>query len=262
MPSVSIIIPVFNQWKMLKNCVDSILDKTESDYQIILINDNSDEETTAFCQELYKSGKVRKLLYNRPTLGFSKSVNQGIAISGDFDWMCLLNSDTIIATNHWLTEIMICGNSDDKTGVVGVISNCATHQSIGKAVVDEDDIQKYGKYIIASLGQKHPQVDLVNGFCYFIKSKIQRQVGLFDDINFPHYGSEDDYSLQVKQKGFKSVIADNVYVYHYGSQSYGRKRKSEICQHAIDDLDKKWGKALDAARTETVKTLSYLKEIK
>jgi GT2 family glycosyltransferase/glycosyltransferase involved in cell wall biosynthesis/Tfp pilus assembly protein PilF len=258
--NISIVIPVHNQCQLLQNCINSIFEKTNTEFQIIIVNDGSDEQTTKFCHQLYETKKIKKLVHNPVAKGFSESCNQGIVASQDSDYICLLNSDTKIVTKNWLEKVILCGESDEKIGCLGVLSNCATWQSIGKNFVKESEIQKYGDLIVSLSENQYPRTNLINGFCFFIKTNVQKQVGLLDVQVFPHYGSEDDFALRIRQKGYELAIVDNVYVYHYSNQSYKEKRE-KIMHYSLPNLLKKWGnKRIVQDTNVSNNSLNYLKK--
>lgn len=228
-----------------------------------MVNDGSDRETTDFCQWLFNSKKINVLIHNQASSGFSQACNMGIAVSLDCGYVCLLNSDTVVVTPHWLTEVTTYGNCNDDIGVLGVLSNAATYQSVGMPSVPLHKVRQYGRNLIAPLaGRKPVEVDLVNGFAYFIKRAALNKVGLLDVNTFPHYGSEDDYSLRVKSVGLKLVIVNSVYIYHHGSQSYGMDEKNKMCLKYWNILKSKWGNTLELACQNTTQATAYLREIK
>ena len=183
-------------------------------------------------------------------------------LSGGYDYVCLLNSDTVVVTPHWIIDTMVCGESNPKIGILGVLSNRATYQSVGRETVPDADIELYGKFVTAQLSQRHPEIALVNGFAYFIKKSVLDKIGFLDEKTFPHYGSEDDYSLQAYAAGFKGVLVDDVYVYHRGTESYAKDKKQEMCIQSWNVLHERWGKRLDDAVAQTVEATAYLREIK
>ena len=82
----------------------------------------------------------------------------------------------------------------------------------------------------------------VHGFCYFISKNLIDKIGLMDQEKFPHYGSEDDYSLKSIKAGFRNVIACNVLVKHKNNVSYKEKVRADHVKTALPDLISKWGK--------------------
>lgn len=237
---VSIIIPVHNQYDLLERCIESIYVKTKTDFYITVINDGSDELTAKGCGQLLNKGRIHKLISNPVATGFTYSCNEGVVYSPICDYYCFLNSDTIIAIDNWVEKIISLGESDANIGCIGVLSNNASMQSVGKEFIQDNEIEEYGNWIVSLSDNLFPETTFINGFCFFVKSNVVEQVGLFDYDAFPHYGSEDDYTLRIREKKYKLVIADNVYVYHYSNQSYKSKR-NDLVKVSFPNLLKKWG---------------------
>ena len=85
-PFISIIIPVFNEGKVLEKTIDSILELNYSDYEIIIVNDGSTDDTQEIAEELigYRDGfykKIKVSLINKSNSGKSNSLNAGIQVS-------------------------------------------------------------------------------------------------------------------------------------------------------------------------------------
>ena len=84
MPKVSVIVPVYNSEKYLKECLDSILSQTMADIEIICVNDGSTDGSYDILDE-YKSKDSRIKIINKPNTGYGSSLNLGILESrGEF----------------------------------------------------------------------------------------------------------------------------------------------------------------------------------
>ena len=83
-PKVSIVVPVYNTEKYLRQCVDSILAQTLSEIEIILVDDGSKEECAKLCEELAKTDLRIKVIHKiNGGLGFAR--NSGIeAACGEY----------------------------------------------------------------------------------------------------------------------------------------------------------------------------------
>jgi cellulose synthase/poly-beta-1,6-N-acetylglucosamine synthase-like glycosyltransferase len=85
-PFVSIIVPVYNEGKVLRASIESLLDIDYSNYEIIIVNDGSTDDTAAVGETLVgyqkgRSGMVKVSLLNKPNGGKSKALNAGIQYS-------------------------------------------------------------------------------------------------------------------------------------------------------------------------------------
>lgn len=83
-PKISIIVPVYNVENYLNYCVDSLLRQTYKDFEILLIDDGSKDNSAKLCDEL-KNQDERISVYHKPNGGLSDARNFGIEHSrGDF----------------------------------------------------------------------------------------------------------------------------------------------------------------------------------
>lgn len=80
MPKVSIIVPVYNVEKYLRKCIDSLVNQTLNDIEIICINDGSTDKSLKILKE-YKNKDSRIILLNQENSGQSVARNRGIEIA-------------------------------------------------------------------------------------------------------------------------------------------------------------------------------------
>ena len=88
---ISVIIPVYNTEKYLKECVDSVLAQTYWDLEILLINDGATDSSPQIC-EVYAKQDMRIKVIHKQNGGLSDTRNTGIKqCSGDY--VLFLDSD-------------------------------------------------------------------------------------------------------------------------------------------------------------------------
>lgn len=97
MPKISVIIPVYNTEKYLKECVDSVLNQSFRDFEVILVDDGSIDSSPQICDE-YVNKDNRVSVFHKENEGLSMARNDGLAHSkGDF--ILFLDSD-----DFWMGE--------------------------------------------------------------------------------------------------------------------------------------------------------------
>ena len=97
-PQISIIVPVYNAEKYLRKCIDSILDQTFTDFEVILIDDGSSDQSGLICDEyLKKDARVRVL--HKKNDGVSNARNTGI-LSSRGKWITFIDSDDYIGHSY------------------------------------------------------------------------------------------------------------------------------------------------------------------
>lgn len=94
---ISIIIPVYNVEKYLSECLDSILNQSYSDFEVILINDGSLDNSGTICKE-YAAVDFRLRLVNQKNSGVSIARNNGIKLAKG-EWITFIDSDDWVDTN-------------------------------------------------------------------------------------------------------------------------------------------------------------------
>ena len=114
---ISIIIPAFNVERYIKRCVESVLNQTLKDIEIIIIDDGSTDKTSEICKELEKKNKniKYKLIKNS---GCSAARNIGLSLSTG-EYVAFLDSDDWIESKMYEelyrkaknenSDIVICG---------------------------------------------------------------------------------------------------------------------------------------------------------
>lgn len=96
-PMVSIIVPVYNAEKTLCRCVDSVLDQEYRDFELLLVNDGSKDQSGNICRE-YAEKESRVRVINKPNTGVSDSRNIAVSMARG-TYLQFLDSDDWITPN-------------------------------------------------------------------------------------------------------------------------------------------------------------------
>lgn len=251
--TVDIIICVYNAYEDVKCCIESVLKYTSTPYEIIIVDDNSEELTASYLRGVAEKNINVKLIRNESDLhGYTYAANIGLR-NAEADYCVMLNSDTIVS-EHWIDNMMACCESDMQIGVVGPLSNTASWQSVPKLIDDDGDwchnvipegftVSMVAKMIESNSGKIYPQVPFLNGFCLMIKREVINKIGYFDEENFGRgFAEEDDFNTRAIKAGFKLAIADDTYVYHAQSKSYTDEKRLALCKLSGEALRKKHGR--------------------
>ena len=98
-------------------------------FRLILVDDGSAEQTSAFLRSIGARHPAVTLIHSaEPPHGYTIAANLGMR-GHDGDYVVLLNSDTIV-TPGWLERIVDYGEPDARIGILGPLSNAASHQSV------------------------------------------------------------------------------------------------------------------------------------
>lgn len=109
---ISIIIPIYNTEKYLKKCLDSVINQSYRNLEIILINDGSTDNSLNICNE-YKKKDNRIKVIHKQNEGVSIARNEGIKVSTG-KYVIFIDPDDYVANDHveTLYRCMIDNNVD------------------------------------------------------------------------------------------------------------------------------------------------------
>lgn len=119
MPKISVIVPVYNVEKYLENCLNSIINQTFSDIEIICVNDGATDNSEAILKK-YQQQDNRIKIVNKKNGGLSSARNAGLKVAtGDF--ISFIDSD------DWIDKTMLEKMYENITKLNTDISICAVH---------------------------------------------------------------------------------------------------------------------------------------
>ena len=97
-PLVSIIIPVYNAEKYLRYCVDSILQQSYTNLEVILVDDGAKDSSPSICDD-YAQSDSRVTVIHQPNGGIAKAQNTGLdAAHGDY--IAFADNDDILDSRN------------------------------------------------------------------------------------------------------------------------------------------------------------------
>jgi glycosyltransferase involved in cell wall biosynthesis len=115
-PQLSVVLPVYNAARFLRNALDSILDQDFSDFECVAINDGSTDESPSILEE-YERRDVRLRVVHQPNLGLVDTLNRGIALSRA-PLIARMDADDICLPGRFRTQMAYFRGRND-LGVLG-----------------------------------------------------------------------------------------------------------------------------------------------
>ncbi len=107
---ISVIVPVYNTEKYLSRCIDSVLSSTYTDFELLLINDGSTDQSLDICRK-YKEQDNRITLISQENQGVCAARNLGLRVCRG-DWIIFIDSDDYISSDF--LEMTACAEYQDK----------------------------------------------------------------------------------------------------------------------------------------------------
>ncbi|ABA58638.1 Glycosyl transferase, family 2 [Nitrosococcus oceani ATCC 19707] len=228
-PCIDIIIPVYNAYEYLRDCLERLRLCTQEPYRLVLIDDAStDSRIQTLFEELEAAGDEDILLLrNEYNQGFVATANRGMSLGAND--VVLLNSDTLV-TRNWLEKLKRCAASDPKIGTITPFTNNGEICSFPEFCRENplpDDPELLNQALDHLDLAIYPDIPTGVGFCLYIRRALIHQVGLFDEDAFGRgYGEENDLCLRAAQAGFRNVLCSDAYVAHVGGCSFGQEKSA------------------------------------
>jgi GT2 family glycosyltransferase/glycosyltransferase involved in cell wall biosynthesis len=239
----SIIILTYNNLDYTRMCLDSIYGKTDaSEFEVIVV-DNASTDTTPYFLEKYASERPNlKVIFNKVNQGFARGNNIGAA-EATGDHLVFLNNDTVV-TKGWLSGLL--RHLQDMTvGMVGPVTNSSGNES--QIEVDYQNLEGMdefaAKYTRAHQGEAF-EIRMLPFQCAALRLPVFEEVGPLDESFGIGMFEDDDYALRLKQKGYKILCAEDIFIHHWGSASFSQLEPSqywEIYKENLKKFEVKWG---------------------
>jgi len=228
---ITIIIPIYNAYDEVINCIDSVLNTVTNCCEILLINDASSDERITPLLEKYNAIANISIYHNASNIGYTKNINKAIKLAKGKD-IILLNSDTIVTTG-WVETLQKVAYSQSTIGTVTAMSDNAgafSFPSNPKGVLTKPKRMTHNHYAQRIIEQTHSlepiEVPTGSGFCLYIKRELIDAIGLFDEQLFPRgYGEENDFCMRAIEAGWINLISTSTFVFHRRTASFKDQKK-------------------------------------
>lgn len=224
-PIISVIVPVYNVEKYLSRCIDSILSQTFTDFELLLIDDGSKDNSGNICDEYArKDGRIR--VFHKVNGGVSSARNLGLE-NALGEWICFIDSDDEVENYYLSTYIEVI----KKDSVDCCIASCKiiTSKAIRKIDLQENLYTKKDIYkLIMYLREKS-----ILGVPWnkFFKLSIIKENDILFDESISSY-EDEIYVLQYLQYITNIAVSkQQTYRYYINNEISLSKKYIEIDQH-------------------------------
>ena len=234
---LTIVVPIYNALSDVKNCLTSLLEANLlKQTKVILMDDCSNKETQNYLQKFTNKHSNFKLCRNNQNLGFIKNCNKGIDLAKG-DIVVLLNSDTKVPLG-FDKRVLQCFKSDKN---IALASPLSIHSGFFKIPENKKyQLPQIDKIVQKTSENKYPMIT-PEGFCYALRKEVTDKIGKLDEIFGMGYCEEDDLDMRALLYGYRTVLIDNLIVYHKRHASFSSEKREEILERNRIIFHRRWG---------------------
>ena len=219
LPLVSIIILNFNGKDYLEKCVSSVLETKYNNFEAILVDNASTDDSLASIESSFGSDKRLRVIRNTKNLGFAGGNNIGFSYARG-SYIAFLNNDTTVDP-YWLTHLVDVLIKDKTVGLAQslLLTGDGAEIDSGGFLLSEYLVGQHSireKKIIHDF--PYFEVSAATGAAMIVDRKICGKMGLFDPL-LPFYYDDVFISLKTWLMGKRVVTVPNSIVYHAGSKA-------------------------------------------
>lgn len=222
-PKVSVIIVNYNGKELLEKCLESLFKVEYDNFEVILVDNNSIDETIEFVTKNYPSIIIIKLDSNK---GFAEPNNIGSKIAKG-KYLLFLNNDTIVTPN-FISEMIKVSENDNKIGICQslLLKPDGSIDSSGD-FIDELGVVYNSKTKINEIRE----ISSARGASMLIHKTIFDELDGFDKKFFVSF-EDVDLGWRTWIIGYRVMLVPTSIVYHFGGTTI-EKIKSEIAFHGF-----------------------------
>lgn len=224
----SVVINTYNRARKLERCLATLADQTYRDFEVIVVNGPSTDETGAVLARF--AGKIHVIETRSRVLSVSR--NDGIArASGE---LVAFIDDDAVAHPRWLEELVTAFDGPDVGASGGLVYRMNGRDiEFRNGIIDREGFVRWDQPAPGLYGDwEEGYLNTVSGNnCMFRRSALE-QIGGFDE-RIEYYHDEADVVMRLHRAGFRTVHRPGAVVYHEAAPSLNRRNPYELNWFAI-----------------------------
>ena len=268
-PRITVLMSVYNGEKHLSEAIDSILQQTFTDFEFLIIDDGSLDNTRAILQRYSKKDGRIRVVRNDKNLGLTKSLNLGIDLAKG-EYIARMDADDISLPTRFARQVAFM-DTHPKVGVVGsytlkqykensrIAKNPCTHEMIHAGLLTGPKIFHPTAFIRAAILRRH-HIYYTNEFTYAQDFDLWVKIAKHADLaNIPevlchqriHENSisnsnrqeQDYFAARIRQTQLEEILGTTISSteYHFFEEIIRKTRKPnreslEKCIYIVNQI--------------------------
>jgi GT2 family glycosyltransferase/glycosyltransferase involved in cell wall biosynthesis len=231
--STIVVVPVYNAFDDTLRCAEALFKHTPESAAILFVDDVGLDDRALKQISVAPQTFTRRvvILHHSSNSGFVGSCNDAFIAAGEND-VILVNSDAVVGP-QWYERMCAAAASSSLVASVSSLTNHGTILSVpnidrpSPQLPDHLTPDTAAEVVAQMSAHLLPTIPTAVGHCTLITRKALNAVGGFDVTFGRGYGEEVDFSQRAIRLGFKHICADDVFVFHRGSGSFGLELTSQ-----------------------------------
>ena len=199
---ISLILPVFNEEKYIKATLDSIINQSFTDFEVIVVDDGSTDGTLKIVEEIFKNSAIPHKIIHQENMGVSSARNRGISLSCG-EYIVFMDGDDYILTNH-LSQLY---NPDYDFSLI---------QLVKKGGDDLSNLHYYGCEEITARDFIRMELEMKMPF-NFVQLSYRSDIIKNNDLKFREdvsYGEDTGFAMRALSYGDSIKVSDEITYYY------------------------------------------------
>jgi GT2 family glycosyltransferase len=220
-----------------------LADQTWPNFDLILVDNASTDGTAEYLKELERQHANVHVILNRNNLGFAAGNNIGLQRARESDYIILLNNDTVVPIG-WMARLARYLR-DPEIGMVGPVTNSIGNEARIEAPYQSmEDMHKFARIQMAAHDGETFDIPVLAMYCVAMRKAVMDEVGPLDESFGIGMFEDDDYARRMRQKGYRIICAEDVFVHHSGRASFSMLESDDYRQLFEKNrslFETKWG---------------------
>jgi GT2 family glycosyltransferase len=225
MNKIGIIIPVFNKIDFTKKCLHNLNEVFSTDketglcYEIIVVDDASTDGTGTWIKANYSNVHV---LNGDGNLWWSGGINMGAEFAIEklnCNYLLLWNNDIQVEADYFKTILHLIDKYDTNT-IIGSKIFADNNKKIVWSMGGSFDPIRGHNLMNGFMVTDHDQLkipteaDWLTGMGTLVPAQVVKKIGYWDQINFPQYYGDAEFTYRAKTKGFKNIVIPELIIWN------------------------------------------------
>ena len=244
-PLVSVIVVTYGGLPLTRRCLDSLLEgETWPRFEVVVVDNASPDGTPEYLRAVAAGDTRVRVFFQEKNLGFPAANNVGIAQARG-EVLLLLNNDTVVPPGM-IGRLVRSLERDHRIGIVCATTNfCGNEARVEPDYEDLADMPRYAARRAREHAGRLLDLHVAAMYCVAARREVVREIGPLDEAFGIGMFEDDDYSVRMREAGYRVVCTEDAYVHHVGQGSFQTLSPQEyesLWSRNQAHYEKKWGR--------------------